>query len=643
MVRLIKKAVSGIIDWILYTLLSEKQKNFLANLFSEQQKNKIKRITNFGKRHSQRQLLKQINTHLYSLGFTDRAYSELTHLLSESTNDLFMKRLVSWELALWHVNQMTTADAEKALKYLEMSKANEKDTDQLRRIAILEAECFVLLQDLLQAKNTIQAQLDESAHPDLYLAMANAEDTISTRVEWMNRAMNFYHLQEITFHNMNDQTIYDDLQTKPVSKQVQTGPKVSVLLPAYNAANGIQIAIESILQQTWTNLELLIVDDCSTDHTVDVVEQYMSDDERIKLFSTPENSGPYVARNIGLQHATGDFITVNDADDWSHAEKIEKQVSHLMEHPRVIANTSEHARLTEELTFYRRGTPGRYIFSNMSSLMFRREPVREKLGYWDSVRFAGDGEFKRRLIRTFGEHNVVDLATGPLSLPRQSVTSLTGSSAFGYNGFFMGARKEYVENLEFYHEQAESLYYPYPQLERPFPVPEPMLPKREEKTDGKRLFDIIVATDFRAIQGEHLTELMELKDAVNRVGLIQVNTYDLKLDTDIPMNVRSLIDGEFMQMIVYGEVISAKALFIIDHTVLLDWQRYIPEVNIEEAHVFMTRETNADQIHTAADHLHHYFGKSGTWYPLEPFDQIPEVESHVKFAKQPLGSLRHHV
>ena len=131
-----------------------------------------------------------------------------------------------------------------------------------------------------------------------------------------------------------------------------------------------------------------------------------------------------------------------------------------MDNDKVIANTSEHARLTEDLTLYRRGTPGKYIFPNMSSIMFRKKEVLDKIGYWDSVRFAADGEFKRRLIKAFGQKSYVDLKSGPLSLPRQSVSSLTGSSAFGYDGFFMGVRKEYVESLEHYHDSADSLYYP---------------------------------------------------------------------------------------------------------------------------------------------------------------------------------------
>src|SRR5699024_486610 len=145
--------------------------------------------------------------------------------------------------------------------------------------------------------------------------------------------------------------------------------------------------------------------------------------ERIILLQTPVNSGAYTARNIGLNHATGEFVTINDADDWSHPRKIEVQVTHLLENPAIIANTSALCRITENLFIYRRGTRGKYIFSNMSSLLFRRQAIQEKLGYWDSVRFAADGEFKRRMIRVFGKQAVIDLQTGPLSLPLQSEDS----------------------------------------------------------------------------------------------------------------------------------------------------------------------------------------------------------------------------
>src|SRR5699024_1084919 len=260
--------------------------------------------------------------------------------------------------------------------------------------------------------------------PDLYLALANLEEDIEERMKIINKAFEMYDLEPIGFKTDYNTATYDDLVTlsSDKNKGVHEEPKVSVILTAYKAEFGIRIAIESILSQSWQNIELLAVDDCSPDDTVETIKEYARKDPRVKLLSTPTNSGPYTARNIAMKEATGEFITINDADDWSHEQKVETQVRHLLENDKVIANTSEHARLTEDLTLYRRGTPGKYIFPNMSSIMFRKDQVLEKLGYWDSVRFAADGEFKRRLIKTFGQKSYVDLKSGPLSLPRQSVS-----------------------------------------------------------------------------------------------------------------------------------------------------------------------------------------------------------------------------
>src|SRR5690625_3212395 len=544
MIQKLKNIPSRIIVWVLYSVLTENQKESLANLFTERQKEKIRQITGFGKRNKQLKEIEHVRDHLYSKGFTHRAYDELTAMLSTYTDDAFMKRLIHWELALWHVNQMTKKDAKKSLHHLELAKEGEKNKDQLRRIAIIEAENYLLLEEDEMAEAILQKRLAEDPHPDLYFGLANTKNTLTERLKWMNKVFAHFNLAEITFETISEQTIYDDLRTKQVNRPSKDGPKVSVILPAYNAEDGIQVAIDSILNQTWQNIELIIVDDCSTDDTLSIIQDYAEKDVRIVWDQTPENSGPYVARNIGLAKATGEFVTVNDADDWSHAEKIERQVTHLIDNPQVIANTSEHARLTEDLTLYRRGTPGRYIFPNMSSLMFRKKPVVESLGFWDSVRFAADGEFKRRLLKQFGNKKYVDLETGPLSLPRQSVSSLTGSSAFGYNGFFMGSRKEYVESLEFYHDHAHSLYYPYPLQKRLFPIPNPMHPKKREIS-----YDLIVATDFRILTEDQIRELKDLLDTCDKVGLIQLYKYDLKVTKGILKEECTLIDREKLRPI----------------------------------------------------------------------------------------------
>src|SRR5699024_12163716 len=100
--------------------------------------------------------------------------------------------------------------------------------------------------------------------------------------------------------------------------------------------------------------------------------------------------------------------------------------------------------------------PGNFLFANMSSLMFRRQEVMNTIGYWDSVRFAGDSEFLKRLTKAFGEDAIAKLQASPLSFTRQSSKSLTGSSAFGYPGYFMGVRKEYAEVNDYRSEEHTS-------------------------------------------------------------------------------------------------------------------------------------------------------------------------------------------
>lgn len=99
---------------------------------------------------------------------------------------------------------------------------------------------------------------------------------------------------------------------------------VSAIIPTYNRAKTIARAIESCLHQTYGEIEILIVDDCSTDDTAQVVKSFK--DSRIKYFLHKDNLGPVVARNTGLRNSAGEFIAFLDDDDEWGSEKIFKQI-----------------------------------------------------------------------------------------------------------------------------------------------------------------------------------------------------------------------------------------------------------------------------------------------------------------------------
>jgi teichuronic acid biosynthesis glycosyltransferase TuaG len=107
-------------------------------------------------------------------------------------------------------------------------------------------------------------------------------------------------------------------------------PKVSVVTPAYNAENLISRTIQSVIDQTFTDWELIIVDDCSTDHTRKAVQAWTEQDARIRLVQVKKNfGGPAGPRNIGVENARGEYVAFLDADDIWHPQKLAIQIEVL--------------------------------------------------------------------------------------------------------------------------------------------------------------------------------------------------------------------------------------------------------------------------------------------------------------------------
>ena len=102
---------------------------------------------------------------------------------------------------------------------------------------------------------------------------------------------------------------------------------VSVVVPTYNRESTIVRSINSILEQTYQNLECIIVDDGSSDHTKDVVSQI--EDSRVRYIKLNQNRGPSVARNVGIRESRGDYIAFNDSDDLWLPDKLEIQMAKL--------------------------------------------------------------------------------------------------------------------------------------------------------------------------------------------------------------------------------------------------------------------------------------------------------------------------
>src|SRR5690554_4168647 len=120
-------------------------------------------------------------------------------------------------------------------------------------------------------------------------------------------------------------------------------PLISVIMPCYKADQFLPIALDSIINQTYTNLEILCINDGSTDKTADILEEYAKKDKRIRVVHNEANLELIVTLNKGIALAKGDYIARMDADDVSHLERIEKLYKTLVkEDVDVVSRSEEH-------------------------------------------------------------------------------------------------------------------------------------------------------------------------------------------------------------------------------------------------------------------------------------------------------------
>ncbi|UZJ45342.1 glycosyltransferase family 2 protein [Marinimicrobium sp. C6131] len=395
-------------------------------------------------------------------------------------------------VAEWHY---AYGDLHKASNLLEGCLSNAKPP-HLKRCLVGLSKCYSLLAEreslgeLLSKEENRLALSDDLPFVESNSVVGRAEG----RLEPINRLYRAHGLAPVAPQE----------SSRPLSLKNLTGlvdaegdfecadPLVSVVVPAFNAEEGIGTALDSLLSQTWRNLEVIVVDDCSSDATCRVVEAYAATDARVRLLRNERNRGAYPSRNRGMQSASGQFVTVHDSDDWSHPQKLERQMQPLLQNDRLIATVSSWARVTPDMRFVGSWmlTQG-FIEDNFSSWLIRRD-ILERIGLWDAVNVAADTEFLWRMEHHYGYQSLYHVCKGaPLSFALSDASTLTQTKATHVKTVYYGLRRLYREASSWWHRQ--SGFAPVMEEVRPFPAPIGNL------KDASRYFDVVVIGDFAEV------------------------------------------------------------------------------------------------------------------------------------------------
>ena len=266
-------------------------------------------------------------------------------------------------------------------------------------------------------------------------------------------------------------TAFDQL-TAQAGPALADGPLVSVIVPTRNAGAMLDTALSGLVAQSWRQLEILVVDNGSGDDTTARLARWMARDPRIRPVDGSMARGADGARNLGLSLAQGEVIALQDADDWSHPDRILRQMQALYAAPGQVACLSFWARMTPDLGVTGIRPDVSIVHPNLSSLMMRRS-VSERIGYWDEVRIGADSEYLARMARAFGPVAVGHVLPGvPLAFGRAWAGSLTRSAE---TGLFVtkgsAARTAYLAAAAEWHAPNPAPYLAMHPTTRPFAIP----------------------------------------------------------------------------------------------------------------------------------------------------------------------------
>ena len=192
-------------------------------------------------------------------------------------------------------------------------------------------------------------------------------------------------------------------------------PKVTVVMPVFNREQYIETAVDSILNQTFKDFEFIIIDDGSTDSTVEILESYH--DKRIRLVTKNENKGNYTARNEGMKMAVGKYICVMDSDDIALPNRIQKQFDFMEANTKYglcgsfarVLNSDEIITAPEDYDEIKAWSMSNIMFRHPTVFIRREFLTKFNLKYDESYRYAGDYDFLVKAAHLFPVTNIQEV------------------------------------------------------------------------------------------------------------------------------------------------------------------------------------------------------------------------------------------
>jgi glycosyltransferase involved in cell wall biosynthesis len=267
-------------------------------------------------------------------------------------------------------------------------------------------------------------------------------------------------------------------------------PEITIIMPVRNTVRFLRDAVKSAIASDGVKVTVMILDDASTDGSAELGRQLQQEYEEVIFRQSYQNLGPYFLRNVGLAAAKTEFVGFLDSDDVHDPSRLRKQVEPLLRNPKTVATYCRARRWTLGLE-----RPVGKIQRGYITPVFRKSLTTE-VGFFDSVFFGGDAEFRHRLIKKYGPTRLTEIPEELYKL-RFREGSLTTSGSGKIFGLTTGGhlvksnsaiREKYERNYREWHQKSRDLFMPFPLRKRPFEVGKPSQSSSPFLSEGVRGF-----------------------------------------------------------------------------------------------------------------------------------------------------------
>lgn len=337
-------------------------------------------------------------------------------------------------------------------------------TNELRQFAIRGREIDYLssrgVEEALQLALILGDIATASSH--ITLAPDNAGDQVQTdplqivysstqnRYGPLNQALRIwysrYGIAPVSLAGRDINTIFASVFENHSLPKAEDVGRVTLICTVYNPdIELLKVSLRSMLEQTYQNIEIILVDDASDAELADGVAEAAKLDPRIRHVRSARNSGPYHGRNLALEICTGDYVAIHDGDDIAHPQRLEFQVRSLAGEPTFQMASGGHLRIDLQGQVQFEHTLELVGDGTMTSIF--RKSLFDRVGGFAQVRSRGDVEFRERVRRSLGDH-VISHTPVPLMFCLASPASLSNMTAARYGSYLALYRDGFAKRVD---------------------------------------------------------------------------------------------------------------------------------------------------------------------------------------------------